>query len=330
VSPLALVRVGLGPTYVLVQACCVHPDGSVSVRRGAAWDVVIASSAPGVFPFDRWVYLEYGSSLWATGTPAQGRCDVRVDGTVVVSATAVQTCDGTPRLTSDVRIGNCLPDGNPVVVDLDDFVDYLTTDTTNPEPGAPPFQGRTTVACLYPVGPGDLTGFTAVGAPTNWQANAESIADGDASYVTKTAGADPYDLYRVAAPGPAVPVLPVDDNAPSRPAFDAHLGALVRDAGSTTLSAGVLIRFTDATNTAQNWDYRQDVQAAYQYSFGNLDPTQRAMQTLQVGWGGPASVTGHQQDVYRGSQEVVELAYPSPAPAAPPTGVARTWAAWLP
>ena len=69
----------------------------------------------------------------------------------------------------------------------------------NIQPLTSPAHATTYTVTLRPNGPGDLTQLSRTGASSNWAAVADTTADGDGSYVVKTAGGggyyDGYDLY---------------------------------------------------------------------------------------------------------------------------------------
>ena len=200
--------------------CGSTPTGSVSVRRDTTGATVVAASAAGVFAFDRWVYVTYSSALATTAT---GRCDVFLDGISVLSATAVITCTGTPRTANHERIGNCLADGNAVRLDVDDFASFHNSSNSSVGgrparlPGAP-----TPSPPCSPWAPATRPASPPPGRPRTGSAAPRRPGDGDTTYVTKTAGTDPLDLYAVAPFSTPTPVLPAGQQRPRRRPVPGH------------------------------------------------------------------------------------------------------------
>ena len=326
VSPLQLVRrvAGTPDTYTVRQALYVYPDGHLEVRREPS-GTVLASSAAGAFAFDAWTSVCYSSSLAVT---TAGRCDVYVDGAVVASATGLATCDATPATCTDARLGNCLADGNAVVLDADDYGALHRFDTTGPDPNPPHLSGPHAVATLYPVAPGDAAGFpTVVGAPSgeHWEASAEALGDGDTSYVEKTVGANPSELYRVSPYNMATPELPPSRSSAEGDQIKAVVWTLLAPVAGGNGEACVLLRYRDEDGDWWTDDLGAPFDAAWPSSWrylpGGVDTSRSGVQTLQVGYGGSTAGDANDQ-AYRGSQLAVELWYPAPGLAPPPASAA--------
>jgi hypothetical protein len=318
---------------VIKQTLLVHADGHLSVRLGDEAGEELCASAPGVFRFGRWHHVCYSSALWESGPDAVGaggRVDVFLDGASVANLTGAPTCE-LPHRQSHPRLGNIADDGNAAVVDVDDFARFYSFETDFPLPDAPVFSGPHAVKCLYPVAAGDLTELAPTGAPTNWQANAEALADGDTSYAEKSAGSDQHDLYRFDPNDPVVLGLPADGEDPAYYQSGAFAWGLVRDAGGVYPNASFLVRYDEA-GTQVEYSYRAGCPPGGAYAFtGNSVPhTRPEVQSLQVGWGmSPANYEeAALDDAFRGSQVVLEVWYPAP-PIPAPTGGARWSVGWV-
>jgi hypothetical protein len=233
------------------------------------------------------------------------------------------------------RIGN-ISGGNAVTVAWDDYADFYTFETDYPEPYPPDFAGPHTILTLYPVGPGDSTEL-GVGAGTgeNWEVNAEPIADGDGSYVSKSAGSEARDLYALGPPaGVELPELPPDYEAPDEWQFHAMVWGLMREDGGLFGVGSVLVAFTDPEGTYQQYTNRRSLpdDGSWKFIGNRVGSTAPEIASLQAGYGPSLSdvvdVPEVVEDAYSGSQVVGELWYPAP-PVPPVAGGGPRWAVGL-
>lgn len=321
---------------VLKQTLLLHADGHLAAHMGDATGPLLAASAPGAVPFDRWVYVCYSSSLWESGPDASGpggRVDVFVDGQAVLSEAGIATTE-LPHRHGRVKLGNCLDDGNAVTLEVDDFAHFFSFETEHPEPYPPDFTDPHTVLTLRPVGAGELTELgVGAGAGANWEVNAEAIGDGDASYVVKAAGTDQHDLYLIGPPaGTSLPALPPDEAAPDYWKYRAMAWGMLRDDGGAFGQGMILCRFDDPDGVPQEYSARYALgTAGYRFIGTGVGHTAPEVASLRVGYGRAADdVPDGLQDAFAGSQIVVELWYPAPAVAPPPGGGRRWSVGWLP
>jgi hypothetical protein len=140
------------------------PDVQLSDNAGT-----VVATAPSSITAATWQFVEFRCKSHAT----LGELEVRVDGTIVASATSLNT-RGTP--ITQIRV-----EAHPTSADA--FIDDLYVLNTA---GAAPhnsFLGDTRVTVLRPKANGNTNNFTPTGAASNFQAVDDALNDGDATFV---------------------------------------------------------------------------------------------------------------------------------------------------
>lgn len=252
---------GVARTGVAKITAMFTTFGQIELWLGRPHDVgatLLATSNPGDYFNDVWLYFEVGGTL---KTDATGEIIVRVNTEEVIHVVATVT-NPSGTLGNSVMIGygeeSSVGSGNTGQRWDDMYMcDGLGTDNNT-------FLGNIRVQGLRPNAAGASTDFTPFGAVTNWQA-ANNTAIDDTKYVYSIAPGD-YDLYEIEALVNTPQVFGVQvtgfyrqDDATQRSVKNVIFSGATLDAGAQYFTNAVYTATTDMweedPNTTNPWLY---------------------------------------------------------------------------
>lgn len=172
---VALYETGISGSHVSVIALS---DGSIRVQRNDSNPVTLGTSAPGVFAFAAWQYVEV-KAIWGDTT---GAVEVRVNGTTVLTLTNVDTNNGGTTGFTQIGLPSSIAASGTRL--YDDFYVLDTNGTTNND-----FRGDCRVDAYYPTSEGTTQQWTPTPAGTHYTTVDEAAPSATDYVESSTAGA---------------------------------------------------------------------------------------------------------------------------------------------
>lgn len=219
------------------------------------------------FASANWYYIEMGAVIDNTS----GSCEVKLNGTTVMSASNVDTQNTTIQTINEVFIGRARPlTGN--YYGLISSSDWYICNSQGSNPRTNTFLGEIRVASLIPTQSGDQVDFKPLSSSLNsaLMLDDANLPDGDATYVSASAP-NSMDLYRMFGyTGSSTNIYGVGVNAYVRKndAGERNLALAVKSGSTVSYSPSQSITynygwnsyvFDTNPNTSTAWESLQDV-----------------------------------------------------------------------
>lgn len=212
----------------------VSTTGQVQALRGSS---ILASSAAGAIVPGNWNYIEMRSTIADSG----GVFEVRLNGTQVINFTGDTKNVGTLTTYDMVSLS-----GASTTDPLITYDDLYIADALGSAPNNT-FLGEVVVQTLIPTAPGNSTGFTPIGAATNWEAVGELPIDTNDYVASNVVGTkDTYTLANLSGSTGTIYGVQTNVIASKTGVGAANLKAVVRSGGTDYNDATVTLNASPA------------------------------------------------------------------------------------